>query len=352
MAAEQRPPSFDSPGDEDAHLVDLVREGKEEALQLLHRRYAPLVFHLACRAVDRAAAEEVVQDTFLAVWRRAGDFDPARGSFRTWLLSIGHHRMLDELRSRARRPQVAGDQLLDQAALLAEEPLPDETLWKAYQRDAVSEALAALPQPQRAALRLAFFADLTHEEVAKALKVPLGTAKTRIRSGLRLLERHLGGLVALLVVALSGTGTWLYTRHKSGDLQTRRAVELLANSQAKALRLIPAGSIAPGETDLHATFRSAPGADLAVLTLSHFPTAPAGEHHEFWIRTSRGWWHQAIQRPDREGKALQILETAGLASEWPKELRVTRENQPVDQPTGSTVVQWSEAKDPSRTPAP
>ena len=217
MSSEIRPDSSIPPGEEDVRLIQRVREGREEALQQLHRRYAPLVFHLACRTVDRSAAEEIVQDTFLAVWRRAADFDPSRGSFRTWLLSIGHHRMLDELRSRSRRPQVVGDQLLDQAALSAEDPLPDETLWKEYQRDAISEALAALPKPQRAALQLAFFAELTHEEVAKALKVPLGTAKTRIRSGLRLLERHLGGLVALLVVALTGTGSWLYFRHAGDD---------------------------------------------------------------------------------------------------------------------------------------
>ena len=169
-------------GEDDVELLRRIRKGEEEALQQLHRRYAPLVFHLACRSLDRAAAEEIVQDTFLAVWRRAADFDPARGSFRTWLLSIGRHRMLDELRSRSRRPQASGEQLLDPATLSAEEPHPDETLWLEYQRDAVSGALAALPEPQRAALRLAFFADLTHEEVAKALKVPLGTAKTRIRS--------------------------------------------------------------------------------------------------------------------------------------------------------------------------
>ena len=340
MSAPNPKPGPIPPGEEDQVLVQRIREGQEEALQQVYRRYAPLVFHLACRALDRAAAEEIVQDTFLAVWRRAADFDPARGSFRTWLLSIGQHRMLDELRARSRRPQASGELLLDQAALSAEEPLPDEALWLAYQRDAVSEALAALPEPQRAALRLAFFADLSHKEVAKALKVPLGTAKTRIRSGLRLLERHLGGLVALLVLALGGVGTWVYQRHDSTTALQHRAIHLLADSQTKALRLVPAGGAAAPEAGQHATLRSAPGADLAVLTLSHFPAPAEGTHHTLWIRTRQGWLHQKLQPPDSAGKALQLLEAPWMAG-WPLELRITAETQPGGVPMGPTVVQWS-----------
>jgi len=347
------PPTASGPvGDEDAVLVQRVRQGEEEALQQLHRRYAPLVFHLACRTLDRAAAEEIVQDTFLAVWRRAADFDPARGSFRTWLVSIGHHRMLDELRSRSRRPQASGDLLLDHAALSAEDPLPDETLWLEYQRDAVSEALAALPEPQRAALRLAFFADLTHEEVAKALKVPLGTAKTRIRSGLRQLERHLGGLVALLLVALAGTGSWLYRRHTEEDATTQRAVHLLADSQTKALRLVPGDAAAAAEGGLHATFRGAPGAPLAVLTLTHFPAPAENTHHVLWLRSTLGWRHLELQAPDREGKHLQVLEAPWLGEAWPLELRITQEGRPADQPSGPTVVLWEDHPSPGQPALP
>ena len=329
-----------STGGEDVELVQRVRKGEEEALQQLHRRYAPLVFHLACRSLDRAAAEEIVQDTFLAVWRRAADFDPTRGSFRTWLLSIGHHRMLDELRSRSRRPQASGEQLLDPGTLSAEEPHPDETLWLEYQRDAVSEALAALPEPQRAALRLAFFADLTHEEVAKALKVPLGTAKTRIRTGLRLLERHLGRLVAVIALALVGSGTWLYHRHAAGNLRTGRALHLLSDSQTKALRLVPRGPVFAPETGMHATFRSALGSDLAVLTLTRFPDPPPGTHYVLWVRNPKGWRHLDLQEPDREGRALQILEGTGLVEAWPLELRITTETHLGTEPSTPGLVTW------------
>jgi len=326
-------------GEEDADLLLRVRKGEEEALQKLHRRYAPLVFHLACRTLDRAAAEEVVQDTFLAVWRRAADFDPGRGAFRTWLLSIGHHRMLDELRSRSRRPQIAGDLLFEQWSLSADEPLPDETLWRNYQREAVSEAVAALPGPQRDALRLAFFADLSHEEVARVLKVPLGTAKTRIRSGLRLLERHLGSLVAGLILTLAGTGTWIYQRHAVVDDRAGRALHLLAGSQTKALRLLPQGGTTQ-ESGLHATFRSAPGSNLAVLTLTHFPALLPDEHFVLWMRTSQGWMHVDLRGPDGEGKALQILEAPWLAQAWPLELRISKEIRSVSQPSGPALVEW------------
>lgn len=348
--SQPTPPAPSGPAAEtDGELLHRIRRGEEEALQQLHRRYAPLVFHLACRSLDRAAAEEVVQDTFLTVWRKAAEFDEDRGSFRTWLLSISRHRMLDELRHRSRRPQVIETSAFDQASLWAEDPLPDEALWRQYQREAVSEALAALPEPQRAALRLAFFADLTHEEVARALKVPLGTAKTRIRSGLRLLERHLGSLVAVLLVAFAG-GSWLYHRHLGGDALTDRAMHLLADSQTKALRLTPPLAFPtvdqPQETGVHATFRSAPGATLAVLTLTRFPAPPPGERHVLWLRTSRGWQHLDLQPPDSGGAALQILEAPWLGAAWPQELRITRETRPTERPSDSLVVGWPAAGQP------
>jgi hypothetical protein len=188
---------------------------------------------------------------------------------------------------------------------------------------------------------LAFFADLTHQEVARALKVPLGTAKTRIRSGLRSMERHLGGLVALMLLALGGAGTWVYQRQGATEALQRRAIHLLADSQTKALRLVPAGGPSAPEAGLHATLRSAPGADLAVLTLTHFPAPPAGAHHALWIRTRQGWLHLELQPPDSEGKALQILEAPWMAQTWPLELRITEETGSAALPSGQTVAQWS-----------
>src|SRR5919198_5233592 len=93
----------------DGELVSRLAAGRQEALGPLYARYAPLVFGVAAQSLDRAAAEEIVQDVFLAIWRKASDFDPQQGAFRGWLLQLAHWRVLNELRRRSRRPQVEPD---------------------------------------------------------------------------------------------------------------------------------------------------------------------------------------------------------------------------------------------------
>jgi len=323
----------------DSTLAVRVSMGEEEALQLLHGRYAPLVFHLACKSIDRAAAEEITQDVFLSLWRSASSFDPERGSFRTWLLAIAHHRILDELRARSRRPEGT---LPDQVELSAQDPLPDEALWKEYQRTAIASALAALPTEQRRALSLAFFSELSHEQVAQALQVPLGTAKTRIRSGLRRLTPQLGALVALVVAALGvGFGYRFYRVQNDRSGQRDRALHLLADSQARALRLLPPGKKEPGEGGLHASFRGIPGRGIAVLTLSHFPSGEPGSHYQLWARISGAWRDLGPVQADREGKGLLILEQPSLTQGWPEELRISVETGPGSTPSQRVLVQWA-----------
>src|SRR3954467_13621634 len=91
-AGEQ--PTTDS-GASDEELMQQLAEGRHEAIGPLHARYAPLIFNIAAQTLDRAAAEEIVQDVFVAVWRHAGVFDPARGRFRAWALQIAHLRVLN-----------------------------------------------------------------------------------------------------------------------------------------------------------------------------------------------------------------------------------------------------------------
>ena len=323
-----------SPHEEEAALAARVAAGDEEALQELHRRYAPLVFHLACKSLDRAAAEEITQDVFLAVWRKAGTHDPARGTLRLWLLSIAHHRILDELRSRSRRPgQPPAAEGLEVAA---QDPLPDEALWKDYQRQAIAEALAALPEAQRKALSLAFFAELSHEGVAEALKLPLGTVKTRIRSGLRGLSARLAALVAALLLLLPGG--WFLKQRQQEAGQKARALDLLANSHLQILKLYPPSGANLGENGTHAAFRGIPGRDLAVLTLSHFPPPPVGQHYVLWLHRDGATSSLALPDPDRDGKALRVLE--GLQG-WPTGLTVTAETGRPILPSGPVVVRWS-----------
>jgi RNA polymerase sigma-70 factor (ECF subfamily) len=167
--------------------------GRPEALGPLHDRYAALISGLAARSLDRAAAEDISQEVFLTVWRHAANFDPARGSFRAWVVQITRTRVLNELRRRGRRPRTTSpspepsdDELLD----------PGEAAWRKHRRAAVGAAVEALPPHQRAALSLAFLEDLTHEQVAARLNLPLGTAKSRIRAGVRALRTRLAPLMA------------------------------------------------------------------------------------------------------------------------------------------------------------
>ena len=176
----------------DRELVQRVAGGDQEAVALLYQRYATPAFSLALRVVgDRESAEEIVQEAFLRIWRHAGSFDPQRGRFASWLLSIIHNLAVNELRRRRSRPQAASgaDELL--LHLHDAEPGPEEMAWTTARRRAVRAALAHLPPAQRQAIELAFFRGLTQTEIAEVLGDPLGTVKTRIRLGLQKLGRLL-----------------------------------------------------------------------------------------------------------------------------------------------------------------
>jgi RNA polymerase sigma-70 factor (ECF subfamily) len=304
---------------EDETLVRALAGGDAAALGELHARYAPRIFGLAVRALDGAAAEDLVQETFVALWQNAGEFDPTRGRFEPWLLQIAQRRILNELRRRSRKP-LAGDD-----AALARVPDPDadpaSAAWRDYRRTAVRSALAQLPPPQRRALGLAFLEELTHEQVAQLLGVPLGTAKTRIRTALAALRPRLAALVAMLaVVALGGASLWL-ARDRALRGLDERALDAVTSSDVTPLRLEPA----PDEpAELHATYRARPGSDLAVLTLSHFPPAPEGFVYQAWSRGPAGWRSFGTALPDANGHARVIAE--GDSVHWPVvELEITRE---------------------------
>lgn len=321
----------------DEQLAAQVAGGSAEALQALHQRYAPLVFHVACKSLDRAAAEEITQDVFTALWTRAATFDPERGALKAWLLQIAHHRIVNELRTRSRRPRAeGGPERVDE--LLAHDAGPDEAVWREYQRAAIREAVQALPPAQRQALALAYFEDLSHEQVARSLQVPLGTVKTRIRAGLRALGGRLSGLVAVLLVAAVG-GAALYLRRERG--RDERALAMLTSSHAQTLRLVAPGFVGDAEQAMHAAYRGEPGVPTAVLTLAHFPAAPAGHHYELWTRVNGAWVKLGTLAPDASGHARRILEAPALAT-WPTALRVTLEPDDAQAPSpGGTVVAWS-----------
>src|SRR5262249_6613050 len=175
----------------DAELMRRVADGSEGSLAALHDRFARPIFALAAHALDRAAAEDIVQDVFLVVWRKADRFDPARGTVRAWLLQIAHHRVLNELRRRSRQPELEPDGEARLREIATREPRPAPRLPAQSRRQLVETALDELPDAQREALDLAYFNHLTHQQVAARLDLPLGTAKTRIRTGLQTLRTTL-----------------------------------------------------------------------------------------------------------------------------------------------------------------
>ncbi len=176
----------------DEALLDAITARDDRALAALYDRYGGLAFALAYRILgDRGAAEDVVQDVFLSVWRRAGSFQTGRGSVRTWLLSIVHHRAIDRLRGTAGRARQ--DAPLDEVDRVVSAEDPWREVSTTLQREALKRGLATLPDAQRETIELAYFGGYTQNEIAQRMAVPLGTVKGRMRIGLQKLRGVLMG---------------------------------------------------------------------------------------------------------------------------------------------------------------
>jgi RNA polymerase sigma-70 factor (ECF subfamily) len=329
--------SHPAPDLSDEELVGRLAAGRQDALGPLHGRYAALVYNVAAQSIDRATAEEIVQDVFVAVWRKAGTFDPARGTFRAWVLRIAHLRVLNELRRRGRRVRVEPDPEGFRLGGVPEPgPGPAEAAWHEHRRVIVRQAVAALPPPQRQALSLAFLEDLTHEQVADFLNVPLGTAKTRIRAGLQGLRARLAPLFAagLLVAALAAVVHLRVQSQRDHD-----ALRLVTSSDVVPRRLA-ATSGAPVERETHGNYRGRTGVPLAVLTFSHFAPAPAGRTYQAWGEFGGRWGLLGTVHPGADGSDLWIAEGPHLRSA-PTALKVTLEPAGTPRaPSGPTVIAW------------
>lgn len=174
-------------------LVTRVAEGDEGALRSLYDATSAQVFG-SCLSIlrDRGAAEEAVVEVFAQVWRQAERYDPSRGSVASWIATLARTRAIDH--GRARERQNAGRSALDASHVdlfTDPTPTPDEASFQSERAARVHTALGSLPIEQRRALEAAFFGGLSHTEVAEWLGLPLGTVKTRIRSGLSALRRAL-----------------------------------------------------------------------------------------------------------------------------------------------------------------
>ncbi|HLZ27197.1 MAG TPA: sigma-70 family RNA polymerase sigma factor [Chloroflexota bacterium] len=329
----------DPPRADEDLMRDLAR-GQQEALGPLYSRYAALVFHLCVQTLDRPGAEELVQEVFLTIWRGAGSFDPSQGAFRPWLLRLTHWKILNELRRRRRRPaEDTGDDGEPFEQVADQEPGPEERAWQSEHERIVKSALESLPPKQRQAVSMAFLEDMTHEQVASALDVPLGTAKTRIRSGLQILRLQLAPIAASLFgLGLAVLG-FRYVQSQIALDRDERALTLVTTSDLAPLRLTPAATGVPAGA--HANYRSRAENSLAVLTVEALPSPPAGSAYQAWVRHASTWTSLGSFSPQPDGSARLIAENPALAVA-PDALEITLEPSPGSAtPTGTVVLAWS-----------
>lgn len=311
----------------DPDLVARLATGDEHALRTLHRRYAALVFTIARHLVDTAAAEEIVQDVFMMLWKNHSAFDPSRGSLKSWIGQFARLRALNVLRGRRREPSANDDGVEN----VGDDALqPDEALWTAHRTAALRAAVDALPDAQRRALSLAYFDELTQEQVAAQLDVPLGTTKTRIRLALR----RLGPLVATLAGASVLSFAWNLEHRRA--LREERALSVVTSSDVVPLRL-EATANAPHEA--HANYRVRPGGTTAVLTVSHLPALGAGERYVAWAHHDGVWLSLGALERRADGGAIAIAENDALRGPVDA-LEVTRESEIESAPRGATILEW------------
>ena len=176
----------------DVELLHAIARGDESALARLYDAYRVILFGLLVRILkSREEAEDILQEVFVQVWRRAKDFDEKRGRPFTWLVTLARSRAIDRLRVLASRQRLAVGAAQDQEqSESVSDALTDAV--RAEQQTAVRRALAELPEEQRHTLVLAYFDGLTQSEIASKLNAPLGTIKTRMRSGMIKLRALLG----------------------------------------------------------------------------------------------------------------------------------------------------------------
>lgn len=167
----------------DSALVAAVRSGEERAMTELYDRYSGIVYSVALRVLgDTGAAEDVLQEVFMQLWRNPGLFDYSRGNLAPWLAVIARNRAIDALRKR--RPESD----IEEVVVSVDSDLAGEAE-RSIAMEKVRGVLSTMPAAQRNALEMAYFEGLSHSEISAKTGEPLGTIKTRIRSGLLALRK-------------------------------------------------------------------------------------------------------------------------------------------------------------------
>jgi RNA polymerase sigma-70 factor (ECF subfamily) len=190
--ADHSPTELRDLADED--LMQLVRRGEAPAFEVVYERHSSAAFSLAYRMCGtRAAAEDVVQEAFLSLWRSGARYDRTRGSVRTWVLGIVHNRAIDALRrSVVHDRKRASDEGIEERFEARERT--DVEVARLDEAAEIRQALTTLPTEQSRVIELAYFGGFTQSEIADMIDTPIGTVKGRMRLGLEKMRAQLGGL--------------------------------------------------------------------------------------------------------------------------------------------------------------
>jgi RNA polymerase sigma-70 factor (ECF subfamily) len=176
----------------DEDLMQLVRRGDADAFAVVYDRHASSAYSLAYRMMgSRGPAEDVTQEAFLSAWRSGARYDRGRGSVRTWLLGIVHHRAIDAMRRGKVRdfPRVDDENAADR---LEADERTDVEVARREEASTILAAIETLPSEQSQVIELAYFGGFTHTEIATMIEAPVGTVKGRMRLGLKKLRDELG----------------------------------------------------------------------------------------------------------------------------------------------------------------
>lgn len=183
----------------DEQLISAICKGEESAIEVLYERYHRYAYALAYRILhDPLASEDIVQDAFLSIWRKASSYQAQNGSVQSWIQAIVRHRAIDKIRASAHRDyQWTPLQADNEQDPPSEEPDVWEQAWQSEQYRIIHEVMEQIPVEQRMVIELAYFGGLTHAEISEQYQIPLGTVKGRMRLGLQkmkalLAERGLG----------------------------------------------------------------------------------------------------------------------------------------------------------------
>src|SRR5207249_2451424 len=189
----QQPTISTRPEPPDEELISAICLGAEWAMEILYQRYHRYAYALAYRILrESTSAEDIVQDAFLSIWRKAASYQKQHGSVYSWLQAIVHHRAIDKIRSAAHRDQQ-WTPLQSEGEQDPPSPQPEvwEEAWRQEQSQLIRTVLEQLPAEQREVIELAYFGGYTHTQIAERKNIPLGTVKGRMRLGLQKMKHLL-----------------------------------------------------------------------------------------------------------------------------------------------------------------